>query len=328
MIEFPNLGGIKFEISNVAFRIPVFGGIDIYWYGIIIALAFAVAVILGMRSSKKFGIDPENIIDLVLFAVPVSIIFARLYYVVFSWSQFKDNLWSIFNTRLGGLAIYGGVIGALLTAYFFARYKKMSFLKLLDFCIPYMVLAQSIGRWGNFINQEAYGTHTSLPWGMDGDKIINGPVHPTFLYESLWNLGLFFFLIWFRKRKKVKGEVFFLYMILYGAGRFWIEPLRTDSLMLGPLRISQVLALVFVLIFAVIFVMRRKKLSEKIDNNITTGASEYSALLSKIKEEADSEKEAIIDSEKEAIIDSEKEEIVEVEDEKVVESSETVDEEK
>jgi len=281
-IEFPGLG-LKFYVSRKAFSVF---NIPIYWYGIIIAFAFLLAVLLGMRSSKKFGIDPDNIIDLVLFAAPVAIVTARLYYVIFSWENFKDNPIDIINTREGGLAIYGAIIGAVVVAYIFAKKRKIGVLKLFDFGSPYLILAQGIGRWGNFINQEAYGTTTSLPWGMTGSDIGPDPVHPTFLYESLWDFAVFFFLIWYRKKKKVEGEVFFLYMILYGIGRFWIEGLRSDSLMLGNIRISQFLAALFVILMSILLVIRRKKQLEAYETD-EIGTSNYASVLKKIQEEED-----------------------------------------
>ncbi|HHV98119.1 MAG TPA: prolipoprotein diacylglyceryl transferase [Clostridiaceae bacterium] len=285
-IGFPGLWGLKFNIGRVAFTVF---NIPIYWYGIIIAFGFLLAVMLGMKDSRKFGLDPDTIIDLVLFAAPVAIITARLYYVIFSWEMFKDNPIDIINTRKGGLAIYGAVIGAVIVAYIFAKKRKLSVLNLFDFASPYLALAQGIGRWGNFVNQEAYGTPTTLPWGMTGSDIGNTPVHPTFLYESIWDIALFIFLLWFRKRKKLNGEVFFLYMILYGAGRFWIESLRTDSLMLGSLRISQVLAFLFVVVFTIVFVTRRRKAALASTDNIEIGVSEYGAVLERLKEEEENQ---------------------------------------
>jgi len=304
LVEFPGLWGLKFTIDRVAFEIF---GISIFWYGIIIAAGFLLAVLLGMRDSRKFGLEPDTVIDLVLFAAPVAIVCARLYYVIFSWDSFKDNLLQVFNTRRGGLAIYGGVIGALVVAYIFAKKKKIGVLKLFDFGVPYLVLAQAIGRWGNFVNQEAFGVNTTLPWGMTSDTIRqelfnnmdrlaamgikvdpNLPVHPTFLYESLWDLAVFFFLIWFRKRKKLEGEVFFLYMILYGVGRFWIEGLRTDSLMLGNLRISQLLSAVFAVALAIAFFLRRKKIRET-QEEVEIGTSDYGAILKQLKEDDNAE---------------------------------------
>ncbi|MCX7710938.1 MAG: prolipoprotein diacylglyceryl transferase [Clostridia bacterium] len=297
MIDFPGLG-LHFNINPVALQI---GNIRIFWYGIIIAIGFMLAVFLSMKNSQKYGIDQENIIDLVLVAAPVAIIFARLYYVVFQWENYRNDLSEIYKIWHGGIAIYGAIIGALLAAYLFARYKKISTLDLFDLCSPYLILAQGIGRWGNFVNQEAFGVNTTLPWGMTSEKIKddlldlqrsgmnvdpNLPVHPTFLYESLWNLASFLVLIWFRKHRKVKGEVFFLYMILYGLGRFWVEGLRTDSLMLGNVRVSQLLALVFAIAFCIVFFLRRKgAVDSKTEDETVIGTSAYGDVLRKLNEE-------------------------------------------
>lgn len=310
IVQFPGLWGLEFEIRRWAFEIF---GIRIYWYGIIIAFGFLLAVLFGLRDSKKYSLEPDNILDLVLFAAPAAIISARLFYVIFSWSQFRDNPIDIINTRKGGLAIYGGVIGALIVAYIFAEKKKIGALRLIDFGTPFLVMAQGIGRWGNFVNQEAFGSKTTLPWRMNGDipnEYLNGlkdpsglpldtkiwGVHPTFLYESLWDFAIFFFLLWYRKKKKLDGEVFFLYMILYGFGRFFIESLRTDSLMVGSLRISQVLAALFVIAFTTFFIIRRKKMVKAVDEEpAEIGQSEYAAVLVKLKEEemqADAEKDS------------------------------------
>jgi len=240
----------------------------------------------------------------VLWFTPASIIGARLYYVIFSWDEFKDNLIDILNTRKGGLAIYGGVIAALITVFIFAKVKKINAFELLDFGIVYVPLAQAIGRWGNFVNQEAFGKNTDLPWGMTGnlirkqlqisaDKLSkmgiivdpSKPVHPTFLYESLWNVGVFLLLLFFRKRKKVDGEVLLLYGILYGLGRAWIEGLRTDSLMIGNLRISQFLSIIIVIVFSVVLYIKRKKYILSIEETPQIGLSQYGKILKTIQEE-------------------------------------------
>lgn len=257
-ISFPGLG-LKFVINPVAFQV---GPISVYWYGIIIATGFMAAVLLTLRNSHKFGINQEQILDMVLIATPVAIVGARLYYVAFSWEYYKNNPGDIIKTWEGGIAIYGAIIAAVITAYFFARKKNIKFLRLIDLAAPYLALAQAIGRWGNFVNQEAYGKATNLPWRMEimdeGLKMVS--VHPTFLYESLWNLINFGILIWYReKKKKVDGEIFLLYMAIYGAGRAWIEGLRTDSLMLGSIRISQLLAILFTIAGLVLFFVIRKK---------------------------------------------------------------------
>jgi phosphatidylglycerol---prolipoprotein diacylglyceryl transferase len=303
-VQFPGLWGLNFNINTWAFQIF---GVKIFWYGIIIALSFLAAVLLAMKSCKKYDIKQDDILDLVLFTAPAAIIGARLYYVIFSWDQFKDNLWEIFMTRNGGLAIYGGVIGAFIVAWFFAKYKKIPFLHLLDFSVPYLALGQAIGRWGNFVNHEAFGTMTTLPWRMNGDiyndylisvsqntDLLKAGVHPTFLYESLLDFAVFLFLAKFRKKKKITGEVLFLYLILYGAGRFLIEGLRTDSLMVGvSARVSQMLSLLLVILFTALFIYRRAKKKKAEDAEpVDLGQSQYGSLLMKMKEEEKPEENA------------------------------------
>ena len=295
VVQFPGLWGLEFEIRRWAFEVF---GIQIFWYGIIIAAGFSLALLLSIRNSRKFGLIPDNMLDLVLYAAPVAIVTARIYYVIFSWDQFKDNPIDIIDTRQGGLAIYGAVIGAIVVAWIFAERKKIGSLKLMDFCAPYLIMAQGIGRWGNFINQEALGSKTTLPWRMNGDlpnEYLNSlqqnldlkqwGVHPTFLYESLWDFAVFFFLIWYRKRKKMDGEVFYLYMVLYGVGRSFIEGLRTDSLMVGNFRISQILALAFAAVFTAVFIIRRLKRKKATEATDKITQSEYSSILMKLKED-------------------------------------------
>lgn len=270
-VEFPNLRGLSFQINPIAFS---FGGLEVYWYGIIIGAGFLLSIYLAFNNAKRFSMNSEDIIDIIFYSAPVGIICARLYYVIFNWSQFKNNFLSIFNLRTGGLGIYGGIIGGVLVAVFVARKKKINPLKLLDYLVPYVALAQSIGRWGNFINQEAFGVNTNLPWGMMSERTISHlaqlqekgfsvnplmPVHPTFIYESLWNLGLFFFLINYRKKNRKEGEVFFLYMLLYGFARFFIEGLRSDSLYIGAFRASQIIAVLFFILFLTLFIIKKTK---------------------------------------------------------------------
>jgi phosphatidylglycerol:prolipoprotein diacylglycerol transferase len=298
-VRFPGLG-LGFEIRRHAFTVF---NIEIYWYGIIIALAFLTAVLLAIKSCKKHDLTPDHILDLVLYAAPVSIVSARLFYVVFSWDQYKDDLLGIFRIRDGGLAIYGGVIGALLVAWLYTKKKKISFFHLADFGIPYLLLGQGIGRWGNFTNQEAFGTVTNLPWRMNGsvpdayimrvmpeaDLSVWG-VHPTFLYESLWDIAAFLFLLFYRKRKKADGEVLCLYLILYGVGRAFIEGLRTDSLYLGDFRVSQLLSIILVFIGIVLFIygrLRAKKAA--VEEPVELGRSKYGELLMRMKEEEEAE---------------------------------------
>lgn len=296
IVQFPGLGGLELTINRVAFTVF---GISIYWYGIIIAFGFLLAVLLAIRDSKKFGIEPDNLLDLVLFAAPVAIITARLFYVVFTWDLFRDNPLEIFNTRRGGLMVYGGILGAFLIAYIYGRKKKISFLNLMDLCAPFIIMAQGIGRWGNFVNQEAFGSQTTLPWRMNGDipnaylqglnqnlDLAKWGVHPTFLYESLWCIAVLFFLLWFRNRKKLVGEVFFLYLILYGFERFFVEQLRTDSLMIGSIKVSEFLSAALVIVFTFFFIYRRTKLNKAVEEiPAEPGKSEYGSVLAKLRED-------------------------------------------
>ncbi|MGE5612966.1 MAG: prolipoprotein diacylglyceryl transferase [Bacillota bacterium] len=334
-VRFPGLG-LEFELRRWPFEVF---GFPIYWYGIIISLGFLTAVLLALRNSRKYRIDPDTVLDMVLVAAPAAIIFARIYYVIFSWDQYKDNLIDIFKIRDGGLAIYGAVIGALLAAWLYTRKKKLSFLHIADFCIPYLVLGQAIGRWGNFVNQEAFGTKTDLPWRMNGtepDKYLLGEgvadlnkygVHPTFLYESLLDFAIFFILLYFRKKKKLNGEVLSLYLILYGAGRFAIEGLRTDSLMLGPFRVSQLLSAILVLIFVPLFIYRRTggKRKKEERERVVLGQSNYGTLLMKIKEQEEREREEQ-EQEEEAREETHEEKSLEEEDQEKMEKDEQAQE--
>lgn len=255
-ISFPNLGIKDFYIDPVAFS---FFGLEVRWYGLIITTGIIFAYLLAVRESKMQGFDPEILTDLLLFALPASIIGARIYYVIFTWESYKDNPMRALNIREGGLAIYGAVIAAIITTIVFCKIKKISFSKVADIASPSLILGQAIGRWGNFVNQEAYGGPTNLPWAMriyDGIHYIT--VHPTFLYESLWNFGVFSFLLWYRKKKKIEGEIFMLYLIGYGLGRVWIEGLRVDSLYIGNFRASQLLAGILVIGVSLIWINKRK----------------------------------------------------------------------
>ena len=217
IVKFPGLG-LEFKIDRVAFS---FFGIPVYWYGIIISAGFLLAIFLGLKNCKKFGIKSDDVLDLVFWAAPSAIIGARIYYILFNWHEFDGNIMKMINIREGGLAIYGGIIGGVLAGYIFTKVKKIDFLTVADLAGPYFIMAQGIGRLGNFVNQEAFGRNTNLPWGMHskaiqeylerlGDSNIDPltPVHPAFLYESIWDLGVFLFLLWYRKRYKVKGELF------------------------------------------------------------------------------------------------------------------------
>ena len=248
-------------MDRVAFSIF---GIDVMWYGILMALGMIIGTLLAIKEGKRVGIKEDDILDLAIVAIPSGLIGARLYYVMFNWDYYSQNISQILNFRGGGMAIHGALIGGILAGYLFSRYKKMSFFKLADTVIIGMPLAQAIGRWGNFINQEAHGGPTNLPWGI----MVNGEkVHPTFLYESIWNIGIFIFLWIFRKKKQYEGEVIVLYTILYSLGRFFIEGLRTDSLMIGPFRMAQVISLVGVIggIIVHIYLSKKSKQEENVD---------------------------------------------------------------
>ena len=266
-ITFPNLG-ISVNPSRVAFTVL---GKDIYWYGIIIAAGFLLAVIYAMRRAPSFGLTEDNILDMLFVAVPLAIVCARLYYCIFYWDLYRDNPIAILYVWEGGLAIYGGVIGAVIGVAIFCRVKKLPIGPLLDVGGLGLLIGQMIGRWGNFMNREAHGAVTDGFFKMGiADAAGNVTYYqPTFLYESVWNLVGFVALHFYSKRRKFDGEVFLLYLAWYGLGRAWIEGLRTDSLYLfnTGIRVSQLLAaLSCVAAIAVLVYVRvvRKPQSEKL----------------------------------------------------------------
>lgn len=268
-IMFPKLH-LYFNIDPVAVTI---GNLDIYWYGIIIAVAVTVGYFLAMRIIEHFGYTKDDVSNVLMISTIVGVVCARMYYVVFNFDMFRDNLLDILNLRTGGLAIYGGIIGAVVSVYIYCVHKKYNFLNFIDVLIPYLALGQSIGRWGNFANQEAFGVNTDMPWGMSGDlinkeitklmakgvNITKDLVHPTFLYESIINIIIFIILCKVRKNKKFDGSVLCLYMILYGIARFFIEGLRIDSLMFLGFRVSKVLSFLLVVIFSFVFFHEKRK---------------------------------------------------------------------
>ncbi len=277
-INFPNLG---IQLEHVGQKISIFG-LDIAYYGMIIGFGILAGILVAVKEAKRTKQNPETYYDLALYAVIFSIIGARLYYVAFSWDLYKDDLLSILNLRQGGLAIYGGVIAAVLTVFVFSRVKNISFGLLVDTAGLGLILGQIIGRWGNFFNREAFGEYTNNLFAMqfpvdavrmsditekmrEHIEVINGvefiQVHPTFLYESLWNIGVLIFLLLWRNRKKFDGEIFLMYLFGYGIGRFWIEGLRTDQLQFfNGVAVSQVLAAVLVVVSIIWVVIGRKKI--------------------------------------------------------------------
>ncbi len=259
-IAFPGLGIDTFSVNPVVFSLF---GKEIYWYGIIIALGLILAFMWATHLGKEENLPKDTLTDLLIVGLPTAIIFARAYYVIFSWDMYKYNWTDIFKIWEGGIAIYGGVIGAFLAGLLYAKAKKISFYKLADIATPCFLIGQAIGRWGNFVNVEAYGSNTTLPWGM---LIVQQgvTVHPTFLYESLWNAAGFVVLTLLRKKKPFEGFIFYMYLLWYGLGRIWIEGLRTDSLMLGNLRISQLVAALCIVVSAVVILMKWKNDSVKL----------------------------------------------------------------
>ena len=257
--------GLKLNVNSVA--ISIFR-VYIYCYAILIVSAFVIAIILWKKDDKKYGIDFENILEVLIIVIPISIICARMYYVLFDLSYYIKNPIEIFNIRNGGLAIYGGIIGAVITIIIYCRVKKMNILDMLDYIAPYLALGQAIGRWGNFFNGEAHGTVTNNIFRMG--IVENGQymeVHPTFLYESICNLIIFVILFLLRNKRKYKGQITYIYLSLYGFIRAIIEGLRTDSLMLGTFRISQVLSIILCIIFSIIMIYKEIKYKRENNNN-------------------------------------------------------------
>jgi phosphatidylglycerol:prolipoprotein diacylglycerol transferase len=243
-------------------------GIDIRWYGILISMGMLLGIVLAAYSCKIKELSYDAMMDMIIVALPAAIVGARLYYVLFNLSYYASNPGEIINIREGGLAIHGGVLFALGAAYIYARRKKIDFLKYADAAAPSIIIAQAIGRWGNFFNQEAHGGIVSkefisnFPEFIQRGMLIEGSYyHPTFLYESIWNLAVFIILMAVLKKSRKTGLVLFSYVGLYSVGRFIIEGLRTDSLMIGPLRVAQLVSLTGVLIWLVYlyFAYIRKK---------------------------------------------------------------------
>ena len=256
-LSFPGMG-IEIDINPVAFEI---GSFKVYWYGLIIAAAMLTCFILAVKQAKKNKFSPDLVYDLMFITLPCAIIGARLYYVAFKWDYYSQDLSRIFDTRSGGLAIYGGVIAVLFGYWVMCRIRKIPYGTVLDYLAPLLPLGQAIGRWGNFFNQEAFGTTTDLPWGMTSSEIRNYlatncptldstmPVHPTFLYESLGNIILLCILFYLRKHSKYAYETSAVYFIGYGVLRFFVEGLRTDSLYISgtAIRASQLLSVILVI---------------------------------------------------------------------------------
>lgn len=296
-VLFPGLGW-EFDVYDTLVEIPIGDNtISIKFYGAIIAFGFTLAVLFGGRKAYVWKMSIDKMLDVLIWGTLGGIVGARAYYVIFEWDYFKNNLDEIIQIWNGGLAIYGGIIGALIAAYFVCRKVDLSFLKLLDLAGMSLLIGQGIGRWGNYTNQEAFGTNTTLPWGMTSDKVVayinshqaefaqNGiemnpdlPVHPTFLYESLWCLlGFVILFIVCQKFHKFDGQLFLGYGIIYGLERAVVEGLRTDSLYIGDtnLRVSQVLSMAIAAVCIVITIYKfvqlnkaKKAVSAEVQENV------------------------------------------------------------
>ena len=288
-IRFPNLNLV---LEHVGSSVNI-GGFSIKFYGMVIALGFLVGLYVTMQEAKRTGQNPEDYLDYMIWMIIPAIIGARLYYVLFSWKDYKDNFWSIFAIRQGGLAIYGGVIAGVLVLVCFSKLKEKSFFVMADTIVMGLLIGQIMGRWGNFFNREAFGGYSNGLLAMQIpvadasyttqellDKVvtISGidyiQVQPTFLYEGLWNLAVLIVIFLWRKKKVFDGELLCLYMIGYGSGRFWIESLRTDQLLIGSTQIpvSQVLAGILFLTGLIVLLIKRK---EKRRSGLSFRAKKY-----------------------------------------------------
>ena len=271
--------GFTFELSPIAFTLPIGDGWSVYWYGIMIALGFLMAFIYGLKKAPKLGINNDRLLDGILITVPIAVLGARAYYMLFySPETFFSDFLKIHD---GGLAIYGGIIGAFIGIVISCKTRKIPFLDCLDLVAPCFFIGQAIGRWGNFFNQEAFGVNTNLPWGMYSEGFSgtyehiafmnnpnldpNLPVHPCFLYEFLLCTIGFIVLHLVSRKRSFRGQLILLYGMIYGIGRFFIESIRTDSLMIGSLRVSQLLSVVIVIAAAVLYYLNIRRVTEKKD---------------------------------------------------------------
>ncbi|MCI7130610.1 MAG: prolipoprotein diacylglyceryl transferase [Lachnospiraceae bacterium] len=295
-INFPNL---HISLERVGKTISI-GNFDIAYYGLTLAFAMMAGLWVVLREAKRSGQNQDDYFDLAIIAIICSLIGARIYYVIFAWDKYKDNPLQVFNLRQGGLAIYGGVIAAIITTFIFCKKRKMKFPLVCDTAGLGLITGQIIGRWGNFFNRECFGGYTDnlLAMQLPVDAVRRGEitesiaahiltidgvdyiqVHPTFLYESLWNLVLLLFLLWYIRRKRFDGEVFLLYLFGYGVGRFWVESLRTDQLLIPGLGIpvSMVVGAVMAVVSAVWIIVMRRKVAKSGGNDKGQGTADAPA---------------------------------------------------
>ena len=301
-ISFPKLG-LELKLPE---NLISFGNFSIKWYGFLIVLGMVLAVIFAFRNCKKFGLDMEVLYEPVFYAVMAGIIGARLYYCIFNFDAYKDNPISILYIWEGGLAIYGGIIGAGVVGVLMCKSRKVPVLPVLDMASMGFLIGQGVGRWGNFFNAEAFGCNTNLPWGMTGPSIVSqlyssgvtgdvvptDPVHPTFLYESLWCLlGFLLLRVFVLKRRRFDGQIALMYVMWYGFERMFVEGIRTDSLMVGNIRVSQLLSFVLFIAATVTLIVIALKIRRQHDKDYmplfvnTDGAEELFARAEKIRED-------------------------------------------
>lgn len=263
--------GIELTLKPIAFTLPIGNGWNVYWYGIIIAFGFLLAVLYAIKNAARFGLNTDRMLDVALITVPIAILCARAYYVIFDGEKL-ESIGDFFgfgdSAGFSGLAIYGGVIGAFAVGSLVCKLRKVNLLDMFDIAAVGFIIGQAIGRWGNFVNQEAYGTFTNSSWwGMQSTRTVyemgEGLVHPCFLYESIWCVAGFFLLNHFSKRRKFSGQIFLMYCAWYGFGRAFIELLRTDSLMLGNIRVSSLLSFLICITSVILLIVFSRSYKKK-----------------------------------------------------------------
>lgn len=298
--------GIELTLKPIAFTLPIGNGWNVYWYGIIIAFGFLLATLYAIKNAARFGLNTDRMLDVALITVPIAILCARAYYVIFDGEKL-EGIGDFFgfgdSAGFSGLAIYGGVIGAFTVGLLVCKLRKVNILNMFDIAAVGFIIGQSIGRWGNFVNQEAYGTFTNSSWwGMQSTRTVyemgEGLVHPCFLYESIWCAAGFFLLNHFSKRRKFSGQIFLMYCAWYGFGRAFIELLRTDSLMLGNIRVSSLLSFLICITAVILLIVFGHSYKKK-----ETGGGYYEVFAN----EEDSSETAVNAEEAESIIAETKE---------------------
>lgn len=289
--------GVHLTLNPIAFTLPIGNGWPIYWYGIIIAFGFLLAIIYGIKNAARFNVDTDKMLDVVIVTTPISILCARAYYVIFDGVKLNSiGEFFGFGTGFSGIAIYGAVIGAFACGAIMCKIKKIKIFDMFDLAATAFLIGQGIGRWGNFMNQEAYGTFTgSNWWGMQSNRTIaemgEGLVHPCFLYESIWCIAGFFVLNYFSKKRHFSGEITLIYCVWYGFERAIVENLRTDSLMIGNLRVSVLVSIIICLAAAttLIIASHKRKVAASGDGYVAMFEDDDDAIDIKISDEEQSD---------------------------------------